>query len=285
MRPSFDRLEWREDRVLLDDLVFRLEQCLDEDVVSGDECFRLYKRKGLIDQYERFFALRDDAEVRSMLELGVWDGGSVAFWHEVLRPAKHVGVDLEVRADSAYFRHYVRSRGLEDRVKTMWGVDQSDADAMREIVATEFPEGVDLVIDDASHRYAPSRASFETLFPLVRPGGLYVIEDWAWGHWPEFQDPRHAWAREPALTALLIELIEVLGSSTGLIADIIVFRGFAAIERGTAPIDDGGEFALSDHITRRPKPAARRARRWRRLLSRVRRALGSASWRRSASPA
>ena len=39
-------------------------------------------------------------------------------------------------------------------------------------------EPLDLVIDDASHLYGPTMASFEVLFPRLRPGGLYVIEDW-----------------------------------------------------------------------------------------------------------
>jgi hypothetical protein len=35
------------------------------------------------------------------------------------------------------------------------------------------------VIDDASHLLDPTRASFNVPFPLVRPGGVYVIEDWS----------------------------------------------------------------------------------------------------------
>jgi hypothetical protein len=38
---------------------------------------------------------------------------------------------------------------------------------------------LDLVIDDASHLLGPTRSSFNVLFPLLRPGGVYVIEDWS----------------------------------------------------------------------------------------------------------
>ena len=34
------------------------------------------------------------------------------------------------------------------------------------------------MIDDASHLLDPTRSSFDVLFPLLRPGGVYVIEDW-----------------------------------------------------------------------------------------------------------
>ena len=50
------KLIWKKDRVLLNDLVFRLEQEKDANWELGEECFILYKPKNLIDQYERFFS-------------------------------------------------------------------------------------------------------------------------------------------------------------------------------------------------------------------------------------
>ena len=64
-------------------------------------------------------------------------------------------------------------------VHAYYGVDQGDAATLRRIVADEFGgEPLDLVIDDASHLLDPTRSSFNVLFPLLRPGGVYVIEDW-----------------------------------------------------------------------------------------------------------
>ena len=56
-----------------------------------------------------------------VLEIGMWDGGQSAFWNEILRPKKIVGVDLKVREDSAYFRDYVRTQRLELKVRSYWG--------------------------------------------------------------------------------------------------------------------------------------------------------------------
>ena len=36
----------------------------------------------------------------------------------------------------------------------------------------------DLIVDDASHDGALTAATFGLLWPLIRPGGWYVIEDW-----------------------------------------------------------------------------------------------------------
>lgn len=40
------------------------------------------------------------------------------------------------------------------------------------------PDGFDLIVDDASHDGVLTRRTWELLWPLVRPGGFYVIEDW-----------------------------------------------------------------------------------------------------------
>ena len=111
---------------------------------------------------------------------------------------------------------------------------------------------LDLVIDDASHMYQPTKASFEALFPCLRPGGLYVIEDWAWTHWKEFQTQDHPWIAESALTQLLYELVAAAGSSTLLIANITGFQGFAVIERGGMPAAALDGFKLEQHISDRP---------------------------------
>lgn len=37
--------------------------------------------------------------------------------------------------------------------------------------------GVDLVIDDGSHRSSDQKIAFETLFPLLNNDGIYIVED------------------------------------------------------------------------------------------------------------
>ncbi len=248
----FKRLVWRPDRMLLGDLVFRLAHYKSESWDGGESCFEFYKIKPLIDQYEAFWSRRPDFRPRNVFELGVWDGGSSAFWFEYFQPAKHVGADLTRRPDR-YFQDYVRSRQLGPRLKIHWGIDQADARTLRKLVASEFDGPLDLVIDDASHLYGPTKASFETLFPLLRPGGLYVIEDWAWGHWPGFHAPGHAWARETPPTRLVTELVEATGTSTTLISSLVVLQGFVVVERGPIVLPETTAFTLEAHILRRPR--------------------------------
>jgi predicted O-methyltransferase YrrM len=256
--PVFERLVWQSDRMLLDDLVFRIEHAKSENWELGDACFALYKTKYLVDQYARFWASRPAFRPENILELGLWDGGSLALWYECFRPRKCVGVDVARRGDSDYFRQYVASRGLQNAMTTFWGVNQADADQLQDIVAREFDGPLDLVIDDASHKYAPTRASFEALFPLLRPGGLYVVEDWAWEHWAGFQSPDHRWARETSLTTFLCQLVEATGSTSRLISNLSVFQGFVVVERGEAKSQSLHPFSIERFISRRPpsRPAS-----------------------------
>lgn len=248
----FEKLDWQADRVLLHDLVFRIEYTKRDDWELGEACLALYKTKPLYDEYERFFALRPDHAFKNVLELGIWGGGSVALWFECLQPEKYVALDLAQRGDTPYFRWYVASRHLRERIRTYWGVNQADRARLRAMVASEFQGPLDLVLDDCSHRYGATKASFETLFPRLRPGGFYIIEDWAWAHVPQHQGPASPFAREIPLTRLAVELLEAVGTGPSLMASLHVGHGFVAIERGPATIPDPDRFHLDAAISRRP---------------------------------
>ncbi len=252
----FKHLIWKPDRLLYNDLLFRLEYFRSDNWDGGDNYFLLYKTKELVDQYETFFSHYPNFPSSHFFELGIFDGGSTAFWYELFSPEKCVAIDIQNRNDSPYFRWYLKSRGLEKKIKTYWNTDQSDKRRLRSIVASEFKGKLDLVIDDASHMYAPTRASFEALFPFCVPGGLYIIEDWAWGHWPDFIKPDHPWFHEELLTRLVTELVEAAGTSRELISSIVIYQGFAVIERGPLQFKNPADFTLDDHIVRRAKQPA-----------------------------
>ncbi len=252
---------WKEDRMLLGDLLFLLEESAKEPPADvGENYFSFYKGPWTVSQYEQFWSRHPNFVAKNVLELGMWDGGSTAFWFEWLQPQKLVAVDIFDREDSPYFRRYRETRGLGDRVKTYWGTDQGDADKLRRICAQEFDGPLDLVLDDASHQYGPTRASFEALFPLLRPGGLYIIEDWPWAHWPQFHNSYYPVADE--LTRLVFECAEMTGSAQvfcptpdkdiSLIDSIVVYPHFVVLERGNVALAAGEKLDLDAWICRRP---------------------------------
>lgn len=266
-----ERLTWRDDRVLLDDLVFRLARAKSDDRELGEDCFHFYKTKALIDQYAKYWLSNKEFDATRIVELGIWDGGSVAFWFEYFHPDKHVAIDILDRKDSPYFQRYKESRGLESSIRTFWGTDQADSEALGRIVHSEFSDELDLVIDDASHIYKPTKVSFETLFPFLRPGGLYIIEDWGWEYWNSCYAPSHPLSTERGLAKLLFELIGATASSTELVSSLSVFQGFVVIERGALHLAPGSEFQTEGYISRRPRLSRLRAKAARRLRRESRR--------------
>lgn len=164
-----------------------------------------------------------------------WKGGSLAFWAEALMPKRLVGIDLAPASPSAAFDRYAAARA--DHLRVRWGTDQSDRRRVREILDTDFDGPIDLAIDDASHLYGPTRTSFETIFPHLRPGGLYILEDWAWAHWIEFQPPTSPFAGQIPLTRLVSELVAIAGTAD-IVRRLTVQQGFVAVERGAGPLPD-----------------------------------------------
>ena len=94
-----------------------------------------------------------------------------------------------------------------------FSTSQSDGEILEDIVRNELGNELDLVVDDASHTYEETKASFEILFPLLQPGGIYLIEDWSWAHTPHYQAPDARFSRGHALSNLLFEQIMLMGST------------------------------------------------------------------------
>jgi len=248
-RQFFADLQWHPDRLVLGSYDFLLQHKLS--APAAPDAFIFYKTPGLVEQYAQFFAGREDFQPQNMFELGLWDGGSAIFWHECFKPEKHVGIDIQPKADTPCLQRYRAESGVNGTLKTFWSTDQTNQKRLVEIVQTEMDGPLDLVIDDASHLYRQTKASFEALFPLVRPGGIYIIEDWAWGHWQSFQGENHPWRDEIPLTRLITELVEIAGAHTHLITSIDVRQGFTAVTRGPVPTETLADFQVEKFISRK----------------------------------
>ena len=123
--------------------------------------------------YDRHFSQYRQAAV-SILEIGVFKGGSLKLWREYFGPeARIFGVDIDPQCaqfDGDYGQVRIGS--------------QADPDFLRSVV--EEMGGVDVVIDDGSHVMKHVDVSFRTLFPLLRKGGTYIVEDLHTAYWPSY---------------------------------------------------------------------------------------------------
>lgn len=226
----FDRLVWQSDRATLNGITFLLFGEANQEEPTSPDQFLLAKDKLIIEEYDRFFEDFPPTGIRNFLELGIYRGGSAILWTEVLHPEKYVAIDYADREDSPVFAEYVSKRHLGDRLRTYWRTDQADAARLLDIVDRDFDGPLDLVIDDASHLYAPTKKSFQALFPRLREGGFYLIEDWPWQLDANYraQFP----PTEPGLLSLVPDLGLLLIRAPQIIARLEIRRSFLVIQRG-----------------------------------------------------
>jgi SAM-dependent methyltransferase len=128
--------------------------------------------------YDRFFGPLRDQPVR-LLELGVRTGGSLLLWRDYFEQGLIAGLDTEpVEIDDP-----------TGRIRIFRG-RQEDRDVLDRVGRECGP--FDIVVDDASHFADLTRVSFWHLFDHhLKPGGLFVLEDWGCGYWDSWPDGRH----------------------------------------------------------------------------------------------
>ncbi len=144
---------------------------------TSDLCIK--KPPGLVDLTVEFLS---DYRRASIVELGIstrWGPGPDRPDRRTEEAGRARAVRGSRRAARALHR---RHRPPIDRPPLLRNRSVGPA-VVRQIIDDEFgSEPLDLVTDDASHLLDLTRISFETLFPRIRPGGVFIIEDWNCDH-------------------------------------------------------------------------------------------------------
>ena len=105
------------------------------------------------------------SEPIAMLEIGIWKGSSLRTWEEYLPNAHLFAIDIDPKC-----------KALETgRTKVFIG-DQTDPQFLRG-VCESIGKPVDCIIDDGGHKMEHHQASLVSLWPFLRDGGWYAIED------------------------------------------------------------------------------------------------------------
>lgn len=115
-------------------------------------------------EFERFLEpLRH--EPLDLLEIGVYKGSSIQMWHEYFPRANIVGLDLKNLAP-----------GLDEKLPryTFFQGSQADPKMLQKLLEQH---AFRIMIDDGSHLWGHQIFTFQTLFPWIEPGGVYICED------------------------------------------------------------------------------------------------------------
>jgi predicted O-methyltransferase YrrM len=117
---------------------------------------------GFIDVYEPYF--NNLKNVKNVLEIGVYFGGSLQYLSDKFPDAKIYGIDIEDKKqyDAENIKTYI--------------VNQEDRDALNKFLEETNVE-FDLIIDDGGHTMRQQQVSFGALFKSLKKGGIYILED------------------------------------------------------------------------------------------------------------
>jgi hypothetical protein len=134
---------------------------------------RLHKWIHYFDIYERHFS-RFRGKSPVLLEIGVFGGGSLQMWREYFgEGAQIIGLDIDPEC----------KKHQGDSIDIFIG-SQDDPKVIQSILK-KYPR-IDIVLDDGSHMNHHMIRSFELLYELVHPRGVYMVEDTHTCYWDEY---------------------------------------------------------------------------------------------------
>jgi hypothetical protein len=169
-----ERFAFPKDADVLQDFVDKYGIASDLMKIYSSEKFPIVNKwHHYIPIYERYFEKYRGQRVR-FLEIGVSEGGSLRMWREFFGPdAVIFGIDINQNCSEL--------NGIHGQVR----IGSQDDSSFLTAVVSEMG-GVDVVLDDGSHDMAHIAASLRILFPQLKVGGTYLIEDLHTAYWRGF---------------------------------------------------------------------------------------------------
>ncbi len=158
--------------------------------------------------YAKYFAALEHKPIK-FLEIGISQGNSVKLWEDYFSEAELHFIDI-----AAHPNQYQSGRSHYHYL------DQgnfSDLHKFQQESGGEF----DVIIDDGGHFMQQQILSFLMLFPALKSGGLYVIEDLHTSYWQEYggggsmQHPNPSPGSTTEFLKKLIDDLNYTGARTG----------------------------------------------------------------------
>lgn len=106
----------------------------------------------------------------SLLEIGVYYGGSLLLWQEYFTKMSITGIDVENNVPESIFTLY-------DIDRVQYYLRDAYSDETVNMLKQKKPEGYDIIIDDGPHDEESQLKFIDNYLRMVRKGGLLIIED------------------------------------------------------------------------------------------------------------
>lgn len=170
-------------RALGPDLAKTVAMTADNDQVGGSPLEEIFENTRQVHKLRHYLPIYEATFGRTqrMLEIGVDRGGSLQMWREYLPNSTIVGIDINPAAAV----YDAPERDMHVRIG-----DQTDTEFLSTL-GHEFGE-FDTVLDDGGHTPKQMIASFQYLFPRLKPGGVYLVEDVCANYWTAYRDQQES---------------------------------------------------------------------------------------------
>jgi len=119
----------------------------------------------------------------SLIEIGVGGyeypdrgGESLRMWYNYFPNGKIIGIDINYK------------EGIVNDRTEFWQGSQDDENLLKTITEREENAVQRIIIDDASHSNPLTIETFKKVFPLLKSGDLYFVEDIHTSYWKEYFD-------------------------------------------------------------------------------------------------
>src|SRR6478609_10257346 len=124
-----------------------------------------FEAHGYTEEYSKYIP---STGVYNLLEIGVYHGDSLRMWKEYNNQLRICGIDIDTG-----IWNYIKDK-ITDDFQIYIGNSTNDTFITEIIESFGIP---DFIIDDGSHYYNDILTSFKLLYPLLKKGGIYFIED------------------------------------------------------------------------------------------------------------
>ena len=106
----------------------------------------------------------------SLLEIGVYNGGSMLIWQDYFSKMKIYGLDINDIVPKV-----VSNKFNKDRID--YQLLDAYSEKALEYLMSKNPDGFDIIIDDGQHEEEFQLLGLDMYLRNVKNGGLYIIED------------------------------------------------------------------------------------------------------------
>ena len=135
----------------------------------------------------------------NFLEIGIDKTESLRLWKGYFNSVNLHGIDIDYK-------------NFDDTEVTLHKIDQSNALQLDKFVATVGIK-FDVILDDGSHVPEHQMLTINKLWDLVKPGGIYIIEDIETSYWKKSKIYGYKFnAGKQGIMTAFIELIAIINS-------------------------------------------------------------------------